>query len=158
MADVWNPETREYIRSVDRSEYGDPWVAIGKGAYPIDQLPACDPSLWELVDNVIVEGTPVIVPEPILVRHAREQQEGVELQNGWKIKYGKTDRDELGALKNTIDLVGAELEQLGQMVPIFEANGTVHLLPPSEMLLILKEYTLLALIEYSRQANELNQA
>lgn len=126
-------------------------------------FPDCDPRYYKIVGDEIMEMSAeekAVVdnpPEPILVRHAREQQEGVELENGWRIKYGKADRDELGALKNTIDLVGADLEARGQMVPIFEANGTVHQLPPSEMLLILKEYTMLALIEYSRQATELSQ-
>lgn len=129
----------------------DQWEQV-KSAYE-----GCDVFQWE--GEIPPQGSPDPrldpTSEPIRIRHEREQAAGVPLTNGWRIKYGKADRDELGALKNTIDLIGPELEAAGEMVPIIEANGTIHMLTPTDMLPILKEYAMLALIQYSRQAVEL---
>lgn len=158
MALVVNRETFQVIPLANTPDYPpEQWLInpVMPEGVPYRYLKVVGDEIVEMSaeEKYVVDNPPV----PILVRHALEQQAGVPLQNGWRIKYGKADRDELGALKNTIDLVGDELEALGQKVPIFEADGTLHQLLPSEMRLILKEYTMLALVEYSRQATELSQ-
>jgi hypothetical protein len=152
MADVWNPTTREYIRSVDRSGYGEPWVVIGKGAYPIESLPECDPSLWELVEGEIVEGEPPEVVESMSERHTREQREGVTLANGWQMAYTREARDVMGDLKNLIDLAGPGLPG----VSFWEVDGTKHDVTVSDAVSIMTDYAVRSATEVMRQFAEVS--
>lgn len=152
MADVWNPNTREYIRSVDRSAYGDPWIVIGKGAYPIDSLPACDPSLWELVEGAIVDGEPPEVVETVAERHLREQNQGVEIAASGVgfVKY----TEEVRKLWQDLELF---LRRCGGGVPgvtVWNAAGQQFNLSVADANAVIDEYTFKTGLQRMRQIAE----
>jgi len=91
-------------------------------------------------------------PESMADRHLREQREGVELENGWHLKYDKDSRAMINDLKSLIDLAGGQIPG----VSFWEANGTKHDVTVQQGTAILTEYAVKSAVEVMRQFSEVS--
>ena len=89
-------------------------------------------------------------PESTVDRHRREQLAGVELENGWHLKYDKDSRAMMNDLKSLIDLAGGQIPG----VSFLEANGTKHDVTVQQGTAILTEYAVKSAVEVMRQFSE----
>lgn len=92
-------------------------------------------------------------PETMAERHAREQREGVTLENGWVMKWTDEDQNKMNLTKSRADLCERD-EVAGPCVPFFEANGTPHMVGYIEAFEVLLDYSNKVMAEQFRQWQE----
>lgn len=153
MANVFNRVTREFIKSVNTPDYqSDQWLInpVLPDGVPWKYLKAVGDSVVEMTDQekALVDNP----PESMADRHLREQREGVELDNGWHLKYDKDSRAMMNDLKSLIDLAGGQIPG----VSFWEANGTKHDVTVQQGTAILTEYAVKSAAEVMRQFAEVS--
>lgn len=91
-------------------------------------------------------------PETMAERHAREQQEGVTLANGWVMAYTKEARSEMGSQAHLLNLAGNQLPG----VSFWEVDGTRHNVSVQTGLQVLADYAVKSATEVMRQYEEVS--
>lgn len=153
MALVFHRATRQVIPIANTPDYpADQWLInppLPMGV-PWKYLKAVGDSVVEMTDQekALVDNP----PESIADRHLREQREGVELANGWHMKYDKDSRTMMNDLKSLIDLAGGQIPG----VSFWEANGTKHDVTVQQGTAILTEYAVKSAVQVMRQFSEVS--
>lgn len=154
MALVFHRVTRQVIPIANTPDYpADQWLInppLPVGV-PWKYLKAVGDSVVEMTnqEKALVDNP----PEPMADRHLREQREGVELANGWHLKYDKDSRAMMNDLKSLIDLAGGQIPG----VSFWEANGTKHDVTVQQGTAILTEYAVKSAVQVMRQFSEASQ-
>lgn len=153
MPTIINKTTNDVLDVRDETLYSEnDWLILSAAWVEQHGMPSFDRSLWRYESGVVVEGEPPEVVESLPNRHLREQREGVELANGWHLKYDKDSRAMMNDLKSLIDLAGGQIPG----VAFWEANGTKHDVTVQQGTAILTEYAVKSAVEVMRQFSEVS--
>jgi hypothetical protein len=153
MANVFHRASGAYLLSVNTPDYPpEQWLInpVLPDGVPWKHLKVVGDSVVEMTDQekALVDNP----PESMADRHLREQREGVELVNGWHLKYDKDSRAMMNDLKSLIDLAGGQIPG----VSFWEANGTKHDVTVQQGTAILTEYAVKSAVEVMRQFSEVS--
>jgi len=134
----------------------------------VDKYPGCEVVLWD-GEHVLPDPETGEWPEDprsteqqaadsasaaiaaALSTHASEEEQGVTLANGWRMRYTDVARANYAEVKALIDLAGPSLPG----VTIYDADSGEHQLTCEQAVAIIAEYAVAVATERQRQFAEL---
>lgn len=156
MPTIINKATHEVLDVRDETPYSESeWLILSAAWLEQHGMPTFDRSLWRYSNGVVIEGEPPEVVESMADRHAREQREGygVELFNGWRMRWTDNDQLKMGLAKATADMI-AMTGDTSPKVPFYEVDGTEHASTYAEAYQILGDYMIKVMAQQARQKQE----
>lgn len=91
----------------------------------------------------------------VLATHAAEQEAGITMDNGWRMRYTP---EAIQSYTEVLNLLGLASAGSFASIKIPDADGTIHTLTPAEVKAVLSEYAIKVGIEKQRQLDEVTTA